>query len=207
MTTCGWRDGFLGDHTRPPGLRQGTTVCVHTSMDVEQQSDHKLMGAVWDGVIGLWEHRSHPSYHLGVVRRDVPMGVNLKQYSLVQDHLFVGTATTNPCSGHRISLQLIVSMSFGHSVVFQVRRVTGDVPSSITLDHGDLLVMDGPAQSEVCTSHGAWAAGSLVLTLLTAGLHITCCVLSTCRRSWLCSPIVCARFGRAKFLLVGRGGK
>ena len=28
------------------------------------------------------------------------------------------------------------------------RRVPGDVPSSITLDHGDLLVMDGSAQSE-----------------------------------------------------------
>ena len=26
-------------HTRLPGLRQGTTVCVHTSMDMEQRSD------------------------------------------------------------------------------------------------------------------------------------------------------------------------
>ena len=42
--------------------------------------------------------------------------------------------------------QLIVSLSLGHSV--QVRRVPGDVPSSITLDHGDLLVMDGSTQSE-----------------------------------------------------------
>ena len=33
-------------------------------------------------------------------------------------------------------------------MVFQVRRVSGDVPSSTTLDHGDLLVMDGSAQSE-----------------------------------------------------------
>ena len=32
--------------------------------------------------------------------------------------------------------------------MFQVRRVPGDVPSSITLDHGDLLVKDGSAQSE-----------------------------------------------------------
>ena len=29
--------------TPEPGLRQGTTVCVHTSMDMEQQSDHKLI--------------------------------------------------------------------------------------------------------------------------------------------------------------------
>ena len=33
-------------------------------------------------------------------------------------------------------------------MLFQVRRVPDDVPSSITLDHGDLLVMDGSAQSE-----------------------------------------------------------
>ena len=31
---------------------------------------------------------------------------------------------------------------------FQVRRASSDVPSSITLDHGDILVMDGLAQSE-----------------------------------------------------------
>ena len=44
--------------------------------------------------------------------------------------------------------KLIVSMSLGHSVEFQVRRASSDVPSSITLDHGELLVMDGLAQSE-----------------------------------------------------------
>ena len=32
--------------------------------------------------------------------------------------------------------------------MFQVRRGQGSVPSLITLDHGDLLVMDGPAQLE-----------------------------------------------------------
>ena len=32
--------------------------------------------------------------------------------------------------------------------MFQVRCLQGDVLSSITLDHGDLLVMDGSAQSE-----------------------------------------------------------
>ena len=48
----------------------------------------------------------------------------------VQDHVSLGTAITNPCSGHRISLS------------------SCDVPSSTTLDHGDLLVMDGSVQSE-----------------------------------------------------------
>ena len=41
---------------------------------------------------------------------------------MVQDHAFVGIAITNPCSAH--------------------------VTSSITLNHGDILVMDGSAQSE-----------------------------------------------------------
>ena len=33
-------------------LGQGTTVCVHTSMDVEQVSDHKLMMGYWFVVQG-----------------------------------------------------------------------------------------------------------------------------------------------------------
>ena len=36
------------------------------------------------------------------------------------------------------------------------RRAPGEVPSSIRLDHGDILVMDGPAKSEYehCTAFG-----------------------------------------------------
>ena len=49
-------------------VTQGTTVCVHTSMDVEQQSDHKLItpSGMKFLVCGAG---SHPSYHPGVVRR------------------------------------------------------------------------------------------------------------------------------------------
>ena len=54
------------DHMRPPGLRQGTTVCVHTKM--EQQSDHKLTTPSGMGLL-VCGAGSHPSYHLGVVRR------------------------------------------------------------------------------------------------------------------------------------------
>ena len=40
-------------------------------------------------------------------------------------------------------------MSLGYSVECQVlRRAPDEMPSSIRLDHGDILVMDGPAQSE-----------------------------------------------------------
>ena len=39
---------------------------------------------------------------------------------------------------------------------FHVRRASWDVPSSMTLHRGDVLVMDGPAQSEYvhCTASG-----------------------------------------------------
>ena len=48
-------------------------------------------------------------------------------------------------------------MSLGNSVDFKVRRRgLGKVPSPITLDRGDLLVMDGLTQSEYvhCTASG-----------------------------------------------------
>ena len=53
------------------------------------------------------------------------------------------------------------------------RRVPGDVPSSITLNHGDLLVMGWFSAIGVCTSHGALGCMVLGLTLLAAGLHNT----------------------------------
>ena len=85
------------------------------------------------------------------------------------------------------------------------RRAPGKVPSSIRLDHGDALVMDGLAQSEyeLCT------ASELQGPRVNLPYHCVAqhCVLSTCRRSGLCSPNVRARFSRAKFPLVGRRGK
>ena len=62
-------------------------------------------------------------------------------------------------------------------MVFQTRRVPGDLPSSITLDHGDLLVMDGSAQSEYAhrTVPGLRCLGCRVLglTLFIVGSHNT----------------------------------
>ena len=99
--------------------------------------------------------------------------------------------------GPQIKAKLIVSTSLGNSVEFEVRRVSGDVPSLITLDHGDLLVMDGPAQLE----YAPGLQGPRVD--LTYGWVTGHCVLSTCRRGGLCSPLVCARFSRAGFPRVG----
>ena len=102
--------------------------------------------AIWDGVIGLWG-RVAPLLSLWCARENVSTGVNQNRYA--------GSGSCIPWHSDNESLfgppnqpKLIVSVSSGHSVVFQVRRVPGDVPSSITLDHGDLMVMDGLAQSE-----------------------------------------------------------
>ena len=97
--------------------------------------------AIWDGVIGLWS-RVAPLLSPWCARANVPTGVNLNRYS--------GSGSCIPLHSDNESLfgppnkpKLIDSMSLGHSVVFQVRRVPCDVPSSFTLDHGGLLVMDG----------------------------------------------------------------
>ena len=109
--------------------------------------------AIWNGVIGLWS-RVAPFLSPWCGKKDVPTGVNLNQYagpgSLIRwltDTLF--------CPQN--SPKLIVSPSLGNSVEFMVRRrAPGKVPSSIRLDHGDVLVMGGLAQSEYehCTASG-----------------------------------------------------
>ena len=102
--------------------------------------------AIWDGVIGLWS-RVAPLLSPWCARGNVPTGVNLNRYS--------GSGSCIPWHSDNESLfgppnqpKLIVSMSLGHSVVFQVRRGQGGVPSPIQLDHSDILVVDGSAQSE-----------------------------------------------------------
>ena len=74
--------------------------------------------------------------------------MNLNQYaspgSFIRWH-----SDNEPLFGPQNSPKLIVSLSLGNSVEFMVRgRVPGKVLSSIRLDHGDILVMDGLAQSE-----------------------------------------------------------
>ena len=88
--------------------------------------------AIWDGVVGFWGR----------------VGVNLNRYSgsgsCIRWH-----SDNEPLFGPQNKRKLIVSMSLGHSVEFEVHhRASTDVPSSVTLDHGDLLVMDGLSQLE-----------------------------------------------------------
>ena len=110
---------------------------------------------IWDGVIGLWS-RVAPILSPMCGKKDVPTGLNLNQYagtgSLIRWH-----SDNEPLFGPQNSPKLIVSLSLGNSVEFKVRRRSpGKVPSWIRLDHGDILVMDGLAQSEYehCTASG-----------------------------------------------------
>ena len=80
--------------------------------------------------------------------------MNLNQYagsgSFIRRH-----GDNEPLFGPQNLPKLIVSLSLGNSVEFMVRRrASGNVPFSIRLDHGDVLVMDGLAQSEYehCTA-------------------------------------------------------
>ena len=157
-------------------------------MDMEQQSDHKLIRPSGMELL-VCGAGSHPSYYLGVTRRNVPTGVNLNHYdgsrSCVRWH-----SDNEPLFGPQNSPKLIVSLSLGNSVEFMVRRrAPGNVPSSIRLDHGDVLVMDGPAQSEYehCTASELqgprvnltyrWVAQHTASCPLTG---VVGCVLPTC---------------------------
>ena len=86
--------------------------------------------AIWDGVIGLWS-RVAPLLSPWCARGNVPTGVNLNRYSssgsCIPWHSDNESLFGSPNQPNRI-----FSVSLGHAVVFQVRRVPGDVPSSIT---------------------------------------------------------------------------
>ena len=159
---------------------------------------------IWDGVISFWSRVAHflspwcargeaPLLPPWCARVNVPMGVNLNRYS--------GSGSCIPWHSDNESLfgPPIVSMSLGHSVEFQVRRVRYGVSSPLQLDRGDILVMDGVRNRSM---HTAPSLGCRVLGLTLPVGYTTRCVLSTCRRGGLCSPNVCA-----KFPLVGDGGK
>ena len=108
--------------------------------------------AIWDGVIGLWG-RVAPFLSPWCGKKELPTGVNLNHYdgsrSCVRWH-----SDNESFFGPRDSPKLIVSLSLGNPVEFKVRRVSDSVTSSITLDHGDVLVMDGSAQLEYLPREG-----------------------------------------------------
>ena len=110
----------------------------------------QTMIAIWHGVIGLWG-RVAPLLSPWCASREVPTGVNLNgcsgPSSCIRWH-----GDNEPLFGPQNAPKLMVSVS-----QFKVRcRMQGEVPSLISLDHGDPLVMDGPTQSEYvhCTASG-----------------------------------------------------
>ena len=95
-------DGGSRVHTRPPVLRQGTSVCVHTSMVMEQLSDHKPITPCGMGLLVLWS-RVAPLVSPWCARGNVPTGVRLNQYAGPGSHTF----------GPQYSPKLIISLSLG----------------------------------------------------------------------------------------------
>ena len=127
----------------------------------------------WDGVIGLWS-RVAPILSPWCARGNVPTGVNLNRYfgsdSCIPWH-------SESLFGPQNQPKLIVSMSLGYSVEFQVRRrAPGEVPSSIQVDHGDLLVMDGLQGPRVNLTY-RWVTHHTASCPLTGAMY---CALPAC---------------------------
>ena len=130
---------------RRPGPRQGTIVCVHTHMGMEQFCQ-KLIRFVLTEAVHPWS-RVAPLLTPWCAEGEVPTGVTPNRYA--------GDGSCTPWHrdnerllGCPVEPKVIVSMSLGQSVLFKLRRRTlENAPSGIWLEHGDLLVMDG-TQSE-----------------------------------------------------------
>ena len=131
--------------------------------------------AIWDGVIGLWD-RVAPLWSLWCARGNMPTGVNLNQYSGSGSYIR-WHSDNEPLFGPQNSPKLIVSLSLRNSVKFKVRRrAPGEVESSVRLDHGDILVMDGLAQSEYEHCAASGLQGSRInLTFRWIAQHTASC--------------------------------
>ena len=162
--------GNLGQDMRRPGPHQGTSVHVHTDMDVDQFC-HKLIPPFFTEAVNLWS-RVASLLTPWCAKGEVPTGVNLNRYA--------GNGSCIPwhCDNERLfgspfEPKVIVSMSLGHSALFKLRRRTPEnTPSQIRLDHGDLLVMDGLTQLEYEHSTASELEGPRV-NLRSVGYHST----------------------------------
>ena len=102
-----------------------------------------------------------------------------------------------PLVGPQYSPKLIISLSLGNSVELKVRRrAPGEVPSSLRVDHGDVL----EPEYEHCRASGLQGP-RVNLTYRWVTQHAASCPPAGV--VGLCSPNVCARFSRAEFPLVG----
>ena len=101
--------------------------------------------SIWNGIIRLWG-RVAPLLTLWCTKGEVLSGVNLNRYAGWGSSI-PRYSDNEPLFGDQSYPQVVVSMSLGSSVDFRVcRRGKRNAPSSIRLDYGDLLIMDGLAQ-------------------------------------------------------------
>ena len=186
------------DHLRVDWMERGTgkTAWVTPGHDClcsykyghEATIRPQTNNAIWNGVIGLWG-RVAPFLSPWCGLEDVPTGVNLNQYA-VSGSFIRWHSDNEPLFGPQNSPKLIFSLSLGNSVEFMVRRRgSGNFPSSIRLDHGDVRVMDGLAQSEYehCTASGLQGPRVNLIYRWVAQHTASCplvgvvgCVLPTC---------------------------
>ena len=80
-------------------------------MNMEQQSDHELITPSGMGLL-VCGAGSHPSYHLGVVRRMCQRGVNLNQYAGPGSHIR-WHSDNEPLFGPQYSPKLTVRLNSG----------------------------------------------------------------------------------------------
>ena len=144
LNTFGWHGGPRGTYETPWVTPEHDCLCSHVfghGASVRPQTKD----SIWDGVLSL-QGRVAPLLSPWCARGNVPTGVNLNRYSC-SGSCIPWHSDTEFLFGPQNQPKLIVSMSLGHSVEFQVRRGRCGVPSPVKLDHGDILVMDGLAQS------------------------------------------------------------
>ena len=169
--------GSIGQDMRRPGPRQGTSVHVHTVMDMDQFC-HKPNPSVFTEAIKLWS-RVASLLTPGCAKGEVPTGVDLNRYS-GDGSCIPWHCDNEPLFGFPFDPKVIVSMSLGHSILFKLRRPAPEnTHSQIRLDHEDLLVMDGPTQLEYEHSTASELLGPRVnLTFRWLSQHIKSCPLA-----------------------------
>ena len=110
---------------------------------------------------------------------DMPSGVNRDGYAGARSSIPWHCDNEFLCGRPR-EPNFTVSMSFGHSVLFKLRRCAPEnAHSEVRLDHSDLLVMDGLTQSECEHSTASELSGPRVnLTFLWISQHMGSCPLA-----------------------------
>ena len=119
LRRCWESSGNEGQVMRRPGPRQGTSVHVHTDMDVDQFC-HKLIPPFSQRRLTCGAG-SHPFLTPWCAKGKVPTGVNLNRYS--RNGSFIPWHCDNErLFGSPFEPKVIVSMSLGHSALFKLRR-------------------------------------------------------------------------------------